>query len=82
MLKRKWNFFLILKVAEEVESDEIDKRQALFNGEIGQNTVNQVSIGAGFFKNGKRRIARQFVNQFFGPIAQHIQNNVTSGSTK
>ncbi|CAF0951025.1 unnamed protein product [Brachionus calyciflorus] len=72
-------FFCIqLIISQEVISDKTAKRQALFNGEIGQNTVNQVSIGAGFFKNGKRRITRQFLNQFSGPIKNNIQRNVTS----
>ncbi|CAF0950990.1 unnamed protein product [Brachionus calyciflorus] len=82
----KLNLFLALSIfwfiqfiiAEERELDDRTKRQASFNGLIDKNTINQISIGGGFFKTGKRRVARQFVNQFFGPIANNVQNNATS----
>ncbi|CAF0950972.1 unnamed protein product [Brachionus calyciflorus] len=65
-------------IAKEEESVEKVKRQASFNGGIDQNTINQISIGEGFFRNQKRRVARQFVNQFSVPIVNNFQNNATS----
>ncbi|CAF0894649.1 unnamed protein product [Brachionus calyciflorus] len=82
--------FLVSCLALFVSGEET-KRQAVFNQPIGQNTVNQISVGGGFFTKrdvdervelGKRdikRVVRQFSNQFKGPINQNQVNQVTVG---